>query len=463
MRLKGKTVLVTAAGQGIGRASALAHGGRGRPSLGDRRQREAARTASKVSSERDAPCGSTCSTRPPSRALLGKDALRWMCSSTAPASCTTAPSCRRPTTTWRSRSTLNVHARSSGPSRPCCRGMLEQGRARQHHQHGQRVQQHQGPAQPLHLRHHQGRSPRPHQERRGRLRDQEHPLQCVVSRARSTRRRCSDRINSYADPVEARKNFVARQPMGRLARAQEIAPRGRVPGQRRIGVRHRPGLSRWTAASRYEPARFPRGGMPSSPGGATGLGYAIAQRLVIASGGMRHAVGPRRGGRATRPRIIARRQGQFAVTVDVSQLRRRSPGRRQAHHAGAFARRIDALVNSAGITGPNSQGVGLPAGSLAPGHRGQFDRRVPVLPRSGRGRCASKAMGASSTSPRSPARTATRTPAPTVPARPAVIGFTKSLGKELADIDVRVNCVTPAAVKTAIFDQMTARAHRSSC
>jgi 2-keto-3-deoxy-L-fuconate dehydrogenase len=33
-----------------------------------------------------------------------------------------------------------------------------------------------------------------------------------------------ERINSYADPVEARKNFVARQPMGRLAQAPEIAP-----------------------------------------------------------------------------------------------------------------------------------------------------------------------------------------------------------------------------------------------
>ena len=33
-----------------------------------------------------------------------------------------------------------------------------------------------------------------------------------------------DRINAYADPVEARKNFVARQPMGRLAQAHEIVP-----------------------------------------------------------------------------------------------------------------------------------------------------------------------------------------------------------------------------------------------
>ena len=33
-----------------------------------------------------------------------------------------------------------------------------------------------------------------------------------------------ERINSYSDPVQARKNFIARQPMGRLAQADEIAP-----------------------------------------------------------------------------------------------------------------------------------------------------------------------------------------------------------------------------------------------
>jgi len=33
-----------------------------------------------------------------------------------------------------------------------------------------------------------------------------------------------DRINAFADPVEARKMFIARQPMGRLAKADEIAP-----------------------------------------------------------------------------------------------------------------------------------------------------------------------------------------------------------------------------------------------
>ena len=36
-----------------------------------------------------------------------------------------------------------------------------------------------------------------------------------------------------------------------------------------------------------------------------------------------------------------------------------------------------------------------------------------------------------------------------------VIGLTKSLGKELADVNVAVNCVTPAAARTRIFDQMS--------
>jgi 2-keto-3-deoxy-L-fuconate dehydrogenase len=34
----------------------------------------------------------------------------------------------------------------------------------------------------------------------------------------------ADRIGAFADPVEARKAFIARQPMGRLAKAEEIAP-----------------------------------------------------------------------------------------------------------------------------------------------------------------------------------------------------------------------------------------------
>ena len=39
-------------------------------------------------------------------------------------------------------------------------------------------------------------------------------------------------------------------------------------------------------------------------------------------------------------------------------------------------------------------------------------------------------------------------------AKAGVIGFTKSLAKELAETNIRVNCMAPAAIKTAILDQM---------
>ena len=40
-------------------------------------------------------------------------------------------------------------------------------------------------------------------------------------------------------------------------------------------------------------------------------------------------------------------------------------------------------------------------------------------------------------------------------AKAGVIALTKSLGKELADYNISVNCVTPAAAKTKIFDQIS--------
>ena len=40
-------------------------------------------------------------------------------------------------------------------------------------------------------------------------------------------------------------------------------------------------------------------------------------------------------------------------------------------------------------------------------------------------------------------------------AKAGVIALTKSLGKELADLDIAVNCITPAAARTRIFDQIS--------
>ena len=45
--------------------------------------------------------------------------------------------------------------------------------------------------------------------------------------------------------------------------------------------------------------------------------------------------------------------------------------------------------------------------------------------------------------------------APYSAAKAGVIALTKSLGKELAAYDISVNCITPAAAKTRIFDQIS--------
>ena len=47
------------------------------------------------------------------------------------------------------------------------------------------------------------------------------------------------RINAFPDPVEARRMFIARQPMGRLATARGNRAARRVPRIRRSGIRHR--------------------------------------------------------------------------------------------------------------------------------------------------------------------------------------------------------------------------------
>ena len=45
--------------------------------------------------------------------------------------------------------------------------------------------------------------------------------------------------------------------------------------------------------------------------------------------------------------------------------------------------------------------------------------------------------------------------APYIAAKARVIALTKSLGKELAGYNIAVNCITPAAAKTQIFDQIS--------
>lgn len=115
---------------------------------------------------------------------------------------------------------------------------------------------------------------------------------------------------------------------------------------------------------------------------------------------------------------------------------------------------IEIAVNNAGISGPNTVTWEYPVADwqqvIAVDLVGTFlvsRAVVPQMIEKGYGRIVNIASVAGKDgNPNASAYSA---------AKAGVIGFTKSLGKELAETGILVNCVTPAAVRTAIFDQMT--------
>lgn len=183
-------------------------------------------------------------------------------------------------------------------------------------------------------------------------------------------------------------------------------------------------------------------------GGAAGLGFAIAQRLV-ASGGQVTLWDRDEAAGARAARELG--EGHGCVAVDVAS---EASVRAAVQATLARAPRIDALVNSAGITGPNVKLWDYPVDAwrqvLEVNLTGLFlccREVVPVMRAAGYGRIVNIASVAGKEgNPNASAYSASKA---------AVMALTKSLGKELADTGVRVNCVTPAAVKTAIFDQMS--------
>jgi 3-oxoacyl-[acyl-carrier protein] reductase len=120
----------------------------------------------------------------------------------------------------------------------------------------------------------------------------------------------------------------------------------------------------------------------------------------------------------------------------------------------ARMRRVDILVCSAGITGPNTTTWDYPVEAwkqvLDVNLTGVFLCNRAVVPHmraNDYGRIVNIAsIAGKEGNPNASAYSASKA---------GVISLTKSLGKELAKTGIRVNCVTPAAVKTGMFAQMT--------
>jgi 3-oxoacyl-[acyl-carrier protein] reductase len=183
-------------------------------------------------------------------------------------------------------------------------------------------------------------------------------------------------------------------------------------------------------------------------GGAAGIGLAVAQRF--AASGARVAIWDVNefAAQAAAASLGADHLGLAADVADEASVQAATDAT-----SAAFGR-IDVLVCSAGIAGPNATVAEYPADAW----RRVFDvnlhgtflcNRAVVRTMLGRdyGRIVNIAsIAGKEGNPNASAYSASKA---------AVIGLTKSLGKELAKTGIRVNCITPAAVRTAIFDQIT--------
>jgi 3-oxoacyl-[acyl-carrier protein] reductase len=185
-------------------------------------------------------------------------------------------------------------------------------------------------------------------------------------------------------------------------------------------------------------------------GGAQGIGRAIAARLL--DSGAAVAIWDRDAAAAAKTADELRRNRRVeALAVDVTTLPDIERGRDATIKALG---RIDILVNNAGIAGPNAPVAEYPPEAWSQVMRVNLDGPflccravVPGMIAQNYGRIVNIAsIAGKEGNPNASAYSASKA---------GVIALTKSLGKELAGYDIAVNCITPAAARTAIFDQMT--------
>ncbi len=182
-------------------------------------------------------------------------------------------------------------------------------------------------------------------------------------------------------------------------------------------------------------------------GGAQGIGGAVADTLR--AGGARIVIWDMDVELATE-KAASLGSDCFALPVNVADWRTVEAARDETLTKSG---RIDIVVNSAGIAGANATVEDYLVDHFAEiiniNLVGTFHVNkavVPVMKRQEYGRIVNIASVAGKDgNPNASAYSASKA---------GVIGFTKSLGKELADMDIAVNCVTPAAARTRIFDQM---------
>lgn len=183
-------------------------------------------------------------------------------------------------------------------------------------------------------------------------------------------------------------------------------------------------------------------------GGGRGIGLAIGRRL--ATEGVRVLLWDRD------PSVFDRAAAGFAplrlIEVDVADAR---AVERAFGESAAAAGGIDILVNNAGINGPVAPMTEYPLDAwrrvLAVNLDGVFHGcrvAAPHMAARGRGRILNVAsMAGKDGVPFISAYSA---------AKAGVIGFTKAVGKELAQSGVTVNALAPAMIETGLQDQMTA-------
>jgi 3-oxoacyl-[acyl-carrier protein] reductase len=183
-------------------------------------------------------------------------------------------------------------------------------------------------------------------------------------------------------------------------------------------------------------------------GGAQGIGLTVARRLHAS--GATVSLWDMDGALAARSAEALGDRAEGAA-VDVTDAE--AVARRARETAGRHGR-IDVLVASAGIAGSNGRVVDYPVEEfhriVAVNLHGVFHTCRAILPfmeMQGYGRVVNIASVAGKEgNPNAGAYSASKA---------GVMALTKSLGKEHAGQDIAVNCVTPAAARTRIFDQMS--------